>query len=577
MIFFSFLLFALTILVIFYPIIRSKSDQQEVTLQDIYTKNYLATEHRLDTGLKNGTLTQEEYDSQKTEAARDLLKIGQKNSTSISKPARLIVVLISMLFPVLAIGTFWTLSYTPETRQYDSERSRLMAEFTEWRETLPMSELDSFNSVLMIEPQPRNPNIFNELKYGFPALFLMSAKETHDHIPTLKLLGKLLYDVKWLPVSHEVYSRVIELSPNDYIANAMVIDIELQNSNNQLTPKLIKKIEDFLRKNPKDTSLRVMYAQTLYDNQMIPQSIAQWTLLRDIFKENMTAETAEQAQQTIQAIDMIITAINQQTMETAQVRNYVIDLKTFDSLDWQSLSEPSILTVYLFDQEDSTPLAYKELLITDASGIPSNISLNDFDRFADVKQPIRSYEHLTIFGTISNIETDEIIYATHLAEIPKGAYESALMFEPIAEVNNFSKMELNIIELAKAEQSQRFLLQVNLPNVDLDSLPDNATLNLFISPAGSRMPLAAKKIPSAKNLTFPLTVEITDENKLMQGTPSLFSYENLEIGGRLSMSNEAVGQAGDIESSKQTVSPAKANILILDQIRDSSKMSPMAQ
>ena len=91
------------------------------------------------------------------------------------------------------------------------------------------------------------------------------------------------------------------------------------------------------------------------------------------------------------------------------------------------------------------------------------------------------------------------------------------------------------------------------------------------------MPLAAKKIPFAKNLTFPLTVEITDENKLMQGTPSLFSYENLEIGGRLSMSNEAVGQAGDIESSKQTVSPAKANVLILDQIRDSSKMSPMAQ
>ena len=77
MIFASFLLFALTMLVIFYPLTRSKSAQQEVTLFDIYQKNYVATEKRLSAELSSGKLTQAEYDVQNAEAARDLLKMSK--------------------------------------------------------------------------------------------------------------------------------------------------------------------------------------------------------------------------------------------------------------------------------------------------------------------------------------------------------------------------------------------------------------------------------------------------------------------------------------------------------------------
>ena len=117
---------------------------------------------------------------------------------------------------------------------------------------------------------------------------------------------------------------------------------------------------------------------------------------------------------------------------------------------------------------------------------------------------------------------------------------------------------------------------MNAPEVDLEALPNAATLNLFISTVGSRMPLAAKKIPAAKTLSFPLTVEITDADKLIPNSPSLFSYDNLEVGGRLSMTNEAVGTAGDIESIKEAIPEAKINVITLDQIRDSSKASPIS-
>ena len=578
MIFASFLLFALTMLVIFYPLTRSKSAQQEVTLLDIYQKNYVATEKRLSTELSSGKLTQAEYDAQNAEAARDLLKMSKKDSTNLSKPARLLVVLIALLFPVLAIGGFWAYSYTPETRTFDAERSRLINEFTEWREIIPTSELDSLNGILAIEPQPRNPEIFNELKYGFPALFFMSAKDTHDNIPTLKLLGKLLYDVKWLSASHEVYTRVLSLTPTDFIANAMIIDIEMQSANNKLTPAIMEKMERFFALYPAETSMRVMYAQALYDNQMIEKSVEQWRILRELFAQNSDPSRKEQVQQTLQAIDMIITSVSQQAMETAQVRNYVIDLKTFADLDWSKLSTPSILTLYMIDQEENTSVAYKEILITPDAKFPTELSLNDFDRFDDVKSPIRNFEHLAVFGDITNIDNGESVYVTDMSQLAKGAYESALMFEPNSAEHEFSEPMQKTVDLVKAKKDQRFLVQVNAPNADLSAWPDDATLSLFISPAGSRMPLAAKKIPSAKNLTFPLTVEITDDNKLMQGTPSLFTMENLEVGGRLSQGSDVVGKAGDIESAKQAVSPSKANVIILDQVREESKASPiMAQ
>lgn len=578
MIFASFLLFALTMLVIFYPLTRSKSAQQEVTLLDIYQKNYVATEKRLSTELSSGKLTQAEYDAQNAEAARDLLKMSKKDSTNLSKPARLLVVLIALLFPVLAIGGFWAYSYTPETRTFDAERSRLINEFTEWREIIPTSELDSLNGILAIEPQPRNPEIFNELKYGFPALFFMSAKDTHDNILTLKLLGKLLYDVKWLSASHEVYTRVLSLAPTDFIANAMIIDIEMQSANNKLTPAIMEKMERFFALYPAETSMRVMYAQALYDNQMIEKSVEQWRILRELFAQNSDPSRKEQVQQTLQAIDMIITSVSQQAMETAQVRNYVIDLKTFADLDWSKLSTPSILTLYMIDQEENTSVAYKEILITPDMKFPTELSLNDFDRFDDVKSPIRNFEHLAVFGDITNIDNGESVYVTDMSQLAKGAYESALMFEPNSAEHEFSEPMQKTVDLVKAKKDQRFLVQVNAPNADLSAWPDDATLSLFISPAGSRMPLAAKKIPSAKNLTFPLTVEITDDNKLMQGTPSLFTMENLEVGGRLSQGSDVVGKAGDIESAKQAVSPSKANVIILDQVREESKASPiMAQ
>lgn len=575
MIFASFLLFALTILIIFYPLVRSKSAHKEVSLQDIYKNNYIATEHRLSTELQSGVLTQELYDLQKTEAARDLLKISRKNAATLSAPTRLLVILIALLFPVIAIGGFWAVSYTPDIRLYDSERARLMDEFTEWREVIPTAELDSFNSVLTIDPQPRNTEIFNELKYGFPALFLMSAKDTHNNISTLKLLGKLLYDVKWLPASYEVYSRILAVDSTDFISNAMVIDIELQNSNNQLTPALIKKIERFLALYPQEISLRVMYAQALYDNQMIDESIAQWQNLRNVFAQKDGASQDEQAQQALQAIDMILADINQKTMETAQIRNYIIDLKILDALNWGSLSSPSILTLYMFDLEDNTPLAYKEILITPETNLPEAISINDFDSFEGIAQPIRNYEHIAVFGDITNIEDKSVVYTTNLNQLPKGAYEGALLFEPQADIEPFSSNMNAIVELVRAQQDQRFLVQVNLPEVELETLPNSATLNLFISTSGSRMPLAAKKIPSAKTLSYPLTVEITDKDKLMPGTPSLFTYKNLEVGGRLSMTNEAVGTAGDIESVKHAIIPAKVNVISLDQIRESSKASPI--
>jgi len=68
--------------------------------------------------------------------------------------------------------------------------------------------------------------------------------------------------------------------------------------------------------------------------------------------------------------------------------------------------------------------------------------------------------------------------------------------------------------------------------------------SLFVyarEPGGSSMPLAARRIESAR---LPLTVELGDRDRLRDG-PSLSTYEALEVGARLSSSGTAGGALGD--------------------------------
>lgn len=574
MIFISIILFVLTMLIIFYPLFQNKT-AAEPTLQDVYTKNYLATEARLKKSLDNGVITQTQYDQQQAEAARDLLKLTQKHQSKLSNGARTAISVVALIFPVAAIGGFWAHSYTQDVQEYDQKRSELTPELQAWLDRIPESELETFKSIVEVEPQPPKPELFEDLRYVFPTLFYMSAKQTHDNPKLLKLLGKLAYSAQWTPGTLDAYNRVLALSPNDYIANVSVLEVDLQNAKKKIPKRLVERLDHFFTLYPNDTYLRILYAEALYERGQFKESIAQWKEMRDLLAKS--AKGNPQGEQALKTLDTFIASIEQGMMETAQVRNFDVKTALDAPIDWQNITSPLIMTLYMMDFEDNTPIAFKESLIAPNQTVPAQMVLNDFNRFDAVTTPIRNFEHLAVFGTLKPVDGDEILYLTDVVELPKGAYESAVAFMPSSEASPINDVMQKTIDAAKAKTAARYLVQVNAPDVNLSTLPESARLTLFISQEGSRMPLAAKAIDSANSLTFPLTIEITDQDRLMAGNPSLFATPNLTVGARLSQGSEAVGQAGDIESVKMPIAPEHSSVILtLDQIRETSKTSPVA-
>lgn len=89
-------------------------------------------------------------------------------------------------------------------------------------------------------------------------------------------------------------------------------------------------------------------------------------------------------------------------------------------------------------------------------------------------------------------------------------------------------------------------------HIDAAAVPAGATLFVYARvPEGPPMPIAARRI---EPVAFPLSITLSDRDRLRDG-PSLFAYEALEIGARLSTTGEAGGASGD-PSAVMRIAPA---------------------
>lgn len=88
----------------------------------------------------------------------------------------------------------------------------------------------------------------------------------------------------------------------------------------------------------------------------------------------------------------------------------------------------------------------------------------------------------------------------------------------------------------------------------------NRMLFVFaLAPDGSSMPVVARRLVSP---SFPVELTLGDADRLMPEGPSLLSYEQLEIGARLSSSGAATGAPGDPEA-RQLIQPGQTEAVEL--------------
>jgi len=93
-----------------------------------------------------------------------------------------------------------------------------------------------------------------------------------------------------------------------------------------------------------------------------------------------------------------------------------------------------------------------------------------------------------------------------------------------------------------------------------EGLPPNATLFIFIHPAGAAgMPLAVKRLPPQG---FPMSLNFTDADLLQPGG-SLQAFDLLDISARISMAGIANVASGDIQANRVTVNTKNISAIAL--------------
>ena len=148
--------------------------------------------------------------------------------------------------------------------------------------------------------------------------------------------------------------------------------------------------------------------------------------------------------------------------------------------------------------------------------------------------------------------TEPAVTATPSAKaaVVEAAIEKAAATEPVAIVTSVAESGIPVTITIADEYAQ--------------SVPANATLFIFIHPAGGAgMPLAVKRVAARG---FPMSLNFSDADLLRPGT-SLQDFEQLDISARISIGGIANAASGDFQANKVTLDTkaVKPIALHLDQ------------
>lgn len=565
MIIITFLLLVITCILAIYPLFSS--EKKPYSLKDISRNLYEKNEKDLQRSLHEKEITEEEYEHQHTEAARQFIRLTDAKKDRLTNGIKGFVIVLIFLIPAITAVLYWRFDYTPEAQSFDYERKTLSPLLDEWVTLIPERELDTIQDFSQIKPEPSDA-IKQKFQYTFPLLTLLSAERSHNDQKLLKLLARMYYDVNMFETAYEIYDRITHNDPSDFIGRYMKLDIELMANKNVISPKIAASFKALIHDYPEMPILQMQFSQLLYENGQQEESLAQWENLKRYYQ-------AKHDEKGIGLVDEVIMMIQEKSLETSTLRNIDVTLQQGDA-DLKEIPQDALISIYLMDFEDKVPVAFVEVPLT---AFPMKIKLNDFNRFETVTTPIKNFEHLAIFADIHSPKSDKPIYSTPLIEIPKGAYESSLGFEATpssSSENEATQLMQKTVSLAKEVAKNQFYFTLTLgEEIDLSTLPESATLYVFLNLPNSTMPIAAKQIVNAKSLKFPYTLMLSNEDLIVPNAPELKTYDQLVAKARISRTNESVGLENDIESEGVSVSQThKSGTLHLDKIRTTSRPIP---
>lgn len=163
--------------------------------------------------------------------------------------------------------------------------------------------------------------------------------------------------------------------------------------------------------------------------------------------------------------------------------------------------------------------------------------------------------------------------ASQQPELARERWSRLLAFNPPENIAQILRQQLQALggvvetpDIPQVDNADAIRLLISVDETLEDVIPDAATLFIFARSAGGGPPVAAKRVPSP---ALPGEFSLSGADAPMRGGSVSFSdFETLSIVARLSLSGQAIEQAGDLfgEISYSPGQDLTVQELIIDQI-----------
>lgn len=376
-----------TIILLYYALFR-RNTATYTRLEDVYKTKYHRDLEALERQLRLDEIDQESFEAEKAQLGRDLLAVAKQD-----RPVRfgLGAILILLMGAIAAGGIvyYWNMGYEEHIQEIDEERVTYAPELKQWVEGISLQDLRQGATLDELNP----PAVMMENgRAAFYALNMISAKQNHNDLRYLYILGDAYLGLGALEIANDIYIRIyqMEVPQYRYFANSMFLYIQLEMNNFVLSERLEHLYDLMLQENPGNDRLIVQYGMILHENKRYDKAIRLFEYLADTYTNEAEMRNLFVG---------IISEIKQQQLE--ELSNIVRTEFHFDSGE-HPLPETAHLYIYLRDgsRDGGPPLAAKKIPVGNAYWpIVAQISEDDFIMPSDKR--ISQYEELIVTGRIS--------------------------------------------------------------------------------------------------------------------------------------------------------------------------------
>ena len=375
-----------------------------------YKIAYQEQKQQLDDQLAQKLISQTMYDEQFTLISREFLNRTpathesskkSKNKHAVSNRKAMISFTFAAIISVAILLFYWAFVYTSigqnwlgkesstkvaNIMQIDKAKTEVADLVDDWLARIKNEKLVYEDDIANLKPPKELQAKYLEI---IQTLQRKLAKDNLQDIDGLKLLGTLYFNVQAYDMAQTIYEQIESLIPNDDQVLLTIAQLDIANSNGEMTTKARQYFLQAIKNSPDNDSPVMMYAVNLANTGLYEEALEKWQWLKGRYPNTSPIYPI---------IQKAMAGIESKMLAKKNAKSIMV---TIDSDAMLTKDLPLGAVLYVLAKSDlsaSSPFLVKRVEITQ---FPMTITLNDSDRMNPDGKNLHEYEHLVVSARIS--------------------------------------------------------------------------------------------------------------------------------------------------------------------------------